>query len=63
MIDSVSNDFNSEDRCPMCGWSFISTLHKHTVCVFHHLRRAIAFKRRPSEQRTTVTFGGFPEAI
>jgi hypothetical protein len=33
MIDSVSNDFHSDDRCPMCGWSFISTLHKHTVCV------------------------------
>jgi hypothetical protein len=33
MIDNVSNDFHSEDRCPMCEWSFISTLHKHAVCV------------------------------
>jgi hypothetical protein len=31
MIDSVSNDFHSEVRCPTCEWYCTSTLHKHAA--------------------------------
>jgi hypothetical protein len=63
VIDNVSNDFHSDDRCPMCEWSFISHCTSMPFVCSNHLRRAIAFKRRTSKQRTTVTCGGFSEAI
>lgn len=37
MIDSMSNDFHSDDRCPMCGWNLSFTMHRHAA-VKHGLR-------------------------
>jgi hypothetical protein len=63
MIDSVSNDFHSEDRCQCAGGTLFLHCTSTPFSCSHHLRQAIAFKREPSEQSATVTFGGVLEAI